>query len=158
MWLCACCHQCTICHAFSIYNHFLGLLCFVLSLILFALYTKYPKSFALIFFFCKFPAGSNKIKRERESSLAASASVWPDFAIVGKIKILGNFQGYNLHLETFRTNYGNFLCYWANFHCCKWINTEQLVYPSGHTASASSWIFLSAIYMLIQAMIKNGSC
>ena len=28
----------------------------------------------------------------------------------------------------------NFLCIWANFHCWKWPNIEQIIEPSGHTS------------------------
>ena len=36
-----------------------------------------------------------------------------------------------------RSKFSNFLCSWANFHCLKWPNIEQMLLPSGHTVSNS---------------------
>ena len=43
------------------------------------------------------------------------------FCFCGKFKVLRKImRGWD------------FLCFWANFHCCKWPNIEQTTWPSGH--------------------------
>ena len=45
-------------------------------------------------------------------------------------KFFGNFSRVFLYLPQY---FGDFLFYWANFHCCKWPNIEQIIYSSGHS-------------------------
>ena len=47
--------------------------------------------------------------------------------------ILENFLKFGCYWVKFWTDYGNVLCYWANFHFCKLPNIEKLILPSGHS-------------------------
>ena len=59
----------------------------------------------------------------------------------GKIPTLRqNFQALRQFFEglisvgqNFEPTLANLLYYLANFHCSKWPNIEQIIYPSGHT-------------------------
>ena len=67
--------------------------------------------------------------------------VCPDlakFRHFGKILSLWEcFWGFVYNWGKNRSKFSNFLCSWANFHCLKWPNIEQMLLPSGHTVSNS---------------------
>ena len=50
--------------------------------------------------------------------------------VFGKILMVIQLVGQN-----FDPTLENCFCYWANFRCCKWPNIEQIIQPSGCTAS-----------------------
>ena len=35
--------------------------------------------------------------------------------------------------QSFQLTLAQFVCIWANFHCCKWLNIENTFWSSGHT-------------------------
>ena len=35
--------------------------------------------------------------------------------------------------QSFELTLAQFVCFWANFHCCKWTNIENIILSSGHT-------------------------
>ena len=43
------------------------------------------------------------------------------------------FGGSTQHLPKCEAYFCKFLCFWANFDCCKWPNFEKLACPSGNT-------------------------
>ena len=81
-----------------------------------------------------------------------SHPLWPELAQLhyfGKIlTVYLQFLRVNLVFGKIKTLLWQFLCYWANFHCCKWTNIEKFMCHSGHSAN---------IQMLQKFMTKNRS-
>ena len=57
--------------------------------------------------------------------------------------------------QNFELILANFICYWANFNCCKWPNTEQTIYPSGHTGSTYLFKLLSSFLVANSGRTKS---
>ena len=52
--------------------------------------------------------------------------IWRNFATLAKVyKSLANFWWFIFYLANCTAHFGNFMTFWANFHCCKWPNTEK---------------------------------
>ena len=58
---------------------------------------------------------------------AKISPLWQKNKVFGQLFMLINY------LAQFGTYFGSF-CYWTNSHCCKWPNTEHIIWPSGHAA------------------------
>ena len=56
------------------------------------------------------------------------STLWQNF-----ISLWPFFDGLLSNKQNFEPTLSNFVCSWANLHCCKFPNTEQIIKPSGHT-------------------------
>ena len=65
--------------------------------------------------------------------------MWPDLAKFwqfGKfLKSLAIFEALFTIWKVFEPTYFKKNCIGTNFHCCKWPNIEQIMWPSGHTVN-----------------------
>ena len=71
--------------------------------------------------------------RGAEKVFKNASPVWPNLA---KFHHNGKFCQYKracFSIDNISNVLWQYLFHWANFHCCKWPNTEKIIQPSCHT-------------------------